>query len=39
MIRERDYAGSESNAASQKQKIKRGQRQARQEMYEDLGIE
>jgi len=39
MIRERDYAGSESNTASQKQKIKRGQRQARQEMYEDLGIE
>jgi len=39
MIRERDYAGGESSTASQQQKIKRGQRQARQEMYEDLGIE
>jgi hypothetical protein len=37
MIREQDYGGGE--ARSQKQKIKRGQQQARQEMYQDLGIE
>jgi len=38
MIREQDYGGGES-ARSQKQKIKRGQQQARQKMYQDLGIE
>lgn len=40
MIRERDdyQPGRQSGAETQKRTIKRGQQQARDEMYQDVGI-